>query len=707
MKQQKQDRKDKTEQFINRELSWLEFNERVLEEGQDRKNPLFERLKFLSIVSSNLDEFFMIRVASLHDQVDAKFNKPDASGLTPKEQLSKIAVRAHQMVYDQYNTFNRSIVMSLRKEGLHLLTAEDVTAEHKMFLDDYFTNTLYPVLTPMAVDKSRPFPLIFSKSLNIGVLLKNMKEEDTTIFATVQVPAVLGRLVEIPSSSNEKCFIYLEEIIKMYMGELFKGYHILAMHSYRITRNADLGYDEEGAEDLLEVIEQALKKRKWGAVIRLEVENDTDDKLLAVLQEELETSKEGIYKISGPLDLTFLMKFCSTEGADHLVNVPLKPLPVLGLLGQEDLFAAIANEDILMHHPYETFDCVTEFVRQAAADPNVLAIKQTLYRVSGNSPIVHALERAAENGKQVTVLLELKARFDEENNIIWARRLEQAGCHVIYGLTGLKTHCKLTLVVRKEEDGIRRYVHMGTGNYNDITARLYTDLGLFSANPYLGADASAIFNMLSGYSQLDRLYKLTIAPIGLRQRFIELIQQETRNAQQGEKAMIIAKMNSLVDDEIIRSLYEASKAGVEIRLIVRGICCLRPGLAGVSEHIEVFSIVDRFLEHSRIFYFFNNGMERVYLSSADWMPRNLDRRVELLFPVEDEKLLREIKDILDISLSDTVKNRELQVDGSYKKIDKRGKEYIQSQMLFYENKKKKVESREKAPLLEEFQKFEF
>lgn len=687
-----QDDSSKTN-YINRELSWLEFNSRVLEEAQDRTNPLLERMKFLSIASSNLDEFFMIRVASLKDQVHAGLSKADNSGMTPAEQLKRISIKIHSMVYEQYNCYNRSVAPALEKEGIHFADQADLNEEQQRFLDHYFQDTLYPVLTPMAVDKSRPFPLIQNKSLNVALLLESSQPEQEYIFATVQVPAILDRVTRLPEETE--CYIFLEDIIKMYLDRLFKGHRILCSGKYRITRNADLSIDEEGAEDLLEAIEKSLKKRKWGAAIRLEIDYRMDERLLRVLKEELEVRNEDIYHINGHLDLTYLMKFSGRLGPryDYLRNEVLVPVVPVDLADSEDIFQSIAAKDILLHHPYESFDYVVEFIRRASQDPNVLAIKQTLYRVSGNSPIVNALAEAAENGKQVTVLLELKARFDEENNINWAKRLEKAGCHVIYGLAGLKTHCKMTLVVRKEEEGIKRYVHLGTGNYNDITAKLYTDIGLLTADPYIATDTSSIFNMLSGYSQLDRLYKLEVAPYGLRRKFLDLIAMEVKNAKAGKSAGIIAKMNALVDDEIVNALYDASQAGVSIQMIIRGICCLRPGVAGLSENIRVTSIVDRFLEHSRIFYFHNNGFEQVFLSSADWMHRNLDRRVEVIFPVEDEGLKERVKAWLDIILQDTVKARVLEADGKYHHVDKRGKKQLQSQLYLYEAIKAESESR--------------
>ncbi|MFZ5966693.1 MAG: RNA degradosome polyphosphate kinase [Bacillota bacterium] len=676
---------DHYENYINRELSWLEFNDRVLEEARNRINPLFERLKFLSIVSSNLDEFFMIRVASLKDLVNAGFHKPDPAGLTPKQQLKRISLRAHKMVDQQYSSYNRALVPGLRKNGIHIIYREELSQGQRNYINEYFIENVYPVLTPMAVDSSRPFPLILNKSLNVGVLVDGGEQEKEMIFATVQVPAVLPRMVELPTEmEGARMYILLEEVIMMFIDRLFTGKKVLCAYPYRITRNTDLSIEEEDAEDLLMEIEKSLKKRKWGVAIRLEVDDSMDESLVKILKNALEIHHGDIYYVNGPLDLTFLMKLSGIDGYDHLKYPEADPQVPLDLLGEEDIFQGIRREDVLLHHPYESFDPVVAFVEKAAKDDRVLAIKQTLYRVSGNSPIVRALAEAAERGKQVTVLVEVKARFDEENNIQWAKRLEKAGCHVIYGLVGLKTHCKITLVVRSEEDGIRRYVHLGTGNYNDITAKFYTDIGLFTCNEYYGADASALFNILTGYSEPLGWYKLEMAPLGLRKKFLSLIQREERHASTGGKGRIIAKMNSLVDTEIIAALYRASQAGVKIDLIVRGICCLRPDIKGVSENITVRSIVGRYLEHSRIYYFFNEGREEVYLSSADWMPRNLDRRVELLFPVESKKNKERVLGILEITLDDTVKTRILDGEGKYKKIDKRGKKLLNSQNYFYE-----------------------
>ncbi len=681
--------------YTNRELSWLLFNERVLAEARDKHLPLFERLKFLSITASNLDEFFMVRVASLKDMVNAGYKKRDIAGMTATEQLVRVNEKTHQLVNQQYNTYNRSLLPQLSANGLRIITHhEDLTKEEAAYVDSYFTDNVYPVLTPMAVDSSRPFPLIRNKSLNLGALMTKKNGDGEMEFATVQVPSVLSRLVEIPSEEGRR-LILLEEVIERNIHKLFLNYDIVCTYPFRIMRNADLTIEEEEAEDLLQEIEKQLKKRQWGQVIRLEVEEGIDSRLLKLIREELAIPKEDIYAIGGPLDLTFLMKLYGVEGFDHLKeNSYLPPQMVPELPEDADVFAKIREGDILMHHPYQSFEPVVRFIRQAARDPEVLAIKQTLYRVSGNSPIIAALEQAAENGKQVSVLVELKARFDEENNIVWAKKLEKAGCHVIYGLVGLKTHSKITLVVRREENGIRRYVHLGTGNYNDSTAKLYTDIGYFTCSEMIGEDATAVFNMLSGYSEPRSWNRLSLAPYWLKDRFIHLIAREKAHAESGRPARIIAKMNALCDKDVIEALYEASAAGVKIDLIIRGICCLRVGIEGVSENITVRSIVGNFLEHARIFYFENDGKPEYYCASADWMPRNLERRVEILFPIEKPALQEKLKNILECQLKDSVKASVLQSDGTYVKVDKRGKEVFNAQLAF--GKEAKAAAKEKA-----------
>lgn len=687
----------KHEYYTNRELSWLLFNNRVLNEARDKQNPLFEWLKFLSITASNLDEFFMVRVASLKDMVNAGYKKKDIAGMTAAEQLARVNEETHELVKEQYNVYNRGLVPRLQEKGLHIVGHhENLNREDAEYVDRYFADNVYPVLTPMAVDSSRPFPLIRNKSLNLGALVTKKNGDGELEFATVQVPSVLSRIVPIPST-GEKKVILLEEIIERNIHKLFLNYDIVCTYPFRIMRNADLTIEEEEAEDLLEEIEKQLKKRQWGQAIRLEVEEGIDSRLLKILKEDLEIEKEDIYAIRGPLDLTFLMKMYGMEGFDELKEHSyLPPQPVPELPEDADIFEKIREGDILMHHPYQTFEPVVQFIRQAAKDKDVLAIKQTLYRVSGNSPIIAALEQAAENGKQVSVLVELKARFDEENNIVWAKKLEKAGCHVIYGLVGLKTHSKITLVVRREENGIRRYVHLGTGNYNDSTAKLYTDIGLFTCSELIGEDATAVFNMLSGYSEPRSWNRLSLAPLWLKDRFLYLIEREREHALEGRNARIIAKMNSLCDKSIIEALYRAGAAGVKIDLIVRGICCLKVGIPGIGDNIKVRSIVGNYLEHARIFYFENDGKPEYYCASADWMPRNLDRRVEILFPVEKPELREKLQHILECQLQDNVKASVLRSDGTYHKVARQSnRPAFNSQLTFCK------EARESAKVRDE------
>lgn len=683
--------------YINRELSWISFNERVLSEAVDKSNPLFERLKFLSITASNLDEFFMVRVASLIDMINADYKKLDIAGMTATEQLDAVLNNLHKFVDRQYEIYNDQLFPLLVDNGLKICDPSELRGKDADYVSRYFDEYVYPVLTPMAVDSSRPFPLIRNKSLNIGALLKKKEGKDGVDFATVQVPDVLPRIIEIPYDEDQddiRKVVLLEKVIQANMDKLFLNYDILTTAPYRVGRNADLSIDEDEAEDLLKEIEKQIKLRQWGQAIRLEVNEGMDPKLLNLIAEDLGVEKNEIYTIDGPLDLTFLMKMYKLEGFDHLKEHRYKaPAAVPEFNNDEDIFEVIRKGDVLMHHPYETFENVVKFVERAAVDPDVLAIKQTLYRVSGNSPIIAALAKAADNGKQVTVLVELKARFDEENNIVWAKMLEKAGCHVIYGLVGLKTHCKITLVVRREEDGIKRYVHLATGNYNDSTAKQYTDVGLFTCAPAFGEDATAVFNMLSGYSEPLGWNKLSIAPLWLKDRILDLIKREEEHALAGEPARIVAKMNSICHKDVIAALYRASNAGVKIDLIVRGICCLRAGVPGVSENITVRSIVGNFLEHSRIFYFENGGSPEYYASSADWMPRNLERRVEILFPIENDKLRKKIWHILDVELKDNKKAHVMNADGRFSKItnDEFGED-INSQLIFG------LEATEKAKL---------
>lgn len=670
---------DDPDYFFNRELSWLKFNRRVLGEADVKHKPLLERLKFIAISSSNLDEFFMIRVAGLKHQLESGVNKVDAAGLSVRQQLVCIAEDTHELVKLEYR-FLKNIQAELEEADICFCDSNSLDEWAQEWIENFFDNTIFPVITPMAVDAGHPFPFLTNRSLNLAVLLCQDRSDDHA--AVIQVPAVLPRIIEVPSNGVKRQFVFLEDIIKRYCGKLFHGYTIKDVVPFRITRNADLSIDEEDAEDLLAEIEKSLRQRKHGQAVRLEIGKTNNRPLRELLVHNLNIEEQDIYEINGPLDTTCFFKFSDMPDLEHLLHSPVDAQMPRELIGVTNLFDAVRERDILLHHPYESFQPVVEFVRQAASDPDVLAIKQTLYRVGGNSPIVRSLAQAAENGKQVTVLVELKARFDEENNILWAKQLEEAGCHVIYGLVGLKTHAKMILVVRQEQDGIKRYIHMGTGNYNDATAKIYTDMGLFTANDQFGADASAFFNLLSGYSDPPVWNKIVVAPLGLREKIKELIDREMEFVKVGKKGRIIAKMNSLVDRDIVLKLYEASCQGVKIDLIIRGICVLRPGVPGVSENISVRSIVGRFLEHHRIFYFGNGGDERVFLSSADWMPRNLNERVELFFPIEDTRHIARMKDILDITLEDNQKAYIMKKDGTYRRVDKRGKA-VNSQMEFY------------------------
>ena len=696
----------KNGRFFNRELSWLEFNDRVLHEARDTKNPLLERLNFLAITASNLDEFYIVRVASLRDMASIDFEEKDIAGLTVNEQLQRIDVKTRELMSVMYSTYTRSLVPALRAENILISDYSELSDELKGRADEYFKTVLYPVLTPMAVDSSRPFPLIYNRMLNLCVVLDGSNpavtpsmggEPDENHYATLQIPTLVPRMFRMDDQDGRIFFVPTEQIIKANLDMLFIGQKVLASGCYRIMRNADLDIDEDEAEDLLKEIEEQVRKRRFGEIIRVEVEEDIDKEVLDFIVDELQIDRGDIFEVSGPIDLTCVSKINSALGKENFRELRYPDhVPAAPAMFDEDLsdiFAQIREKDRLVHHPYESFDPVLEFVRQAASDPNVLAIKQTLYRVSARSPIIASLLEAARNGKQVMVLVELKARFDEENNINWAKMLENAGCHVIYGLVGLKTHSKITLVVRQEEDGIRRYLHLATGNYNDITARIYTDIGLFTASESYGEDASEFFNMLSGYSVPTDWNRLISAPIWMKDYFIRKIRREAENAREGKAAGITAKINSLVDEQIIEELYRASSAGVKIDLIVRGICCLRPGVAGMSENITVRSIVGRFLEHSRIFCFHNEGHEDIYLASADWMPRNLHRRVELLFPIEDPDCRKRVMEVLNVELDDTIRAHFLSEDGTYHKIDLRGKAKIDSQEALIRSAKEAIAGR--------------
>lgn len=669
----------KPEYFYNRELSWLKFNLRVLKEAMVKDTPLLERLKFIAISASNLDEFFMVRVASLWSNFDSGVEKRDASGMSVHEQLVAISQAAHEQVRTQTKSLI-ALMAEMDAVKLHFRRVKGLSELGKDWLEEYYREVVFPVLTPMAVDASRPFPFLANKTLNLAVEL--IKADGEHSMGLIQVPSVLDRIVEV-EPEGKRTFVFLEDIIASHCHDLFKGCHILDMVSFRVTRDSDLDLEEDDSVDLMKEVEESLRKRKRGAAVRLEIFKTNNNRIKKFLEENLDVTEMEVYEINGPLDPTCFFKFIGMKGMWPWLYEPFVPQRPLELPDDSDLFAAIRENDILLHHPYESFDPVVKLVSDAADDPQVLAIKQTLYRVSGNSPIVAALARAAENGKQVTVLVELKARFDEENNILWARRLEKAGCHVIYGLVGLKTHAKIILIVRKEDNGIKRYLHLGTGNYNDSTAKLYTDLGLMTANDEFGSDASAFFNLLSGYSEPPVWNKLVMAPLGLREKIYALIDNEIAMVRSGREGHIIAKMNSLIDQPVIQKLYEASAAGVHIDLIVRGICGLRTGIEGISDNITVRSIVGRQLEHSRIFWFANGGEEQLYLSSADWMPRNLNDRVELFFPVETEEHIHRIKALLDLYLRDNVGAHMMQSNGSYRRV--RNKlEPVSAQSTLYE-----------------------
>lgn len=681
---------DQPEHYNNRELSWLAFNERVLFEALDHTNPLLEKLRFLAIFSSNLDEFFMVRVAGIKDQVKANFSKPEnKSGLTPREQLKAIAGYNHHLVNIQDRTFIKELMPKLLDEQIYIKQLEQLSSMELSFIEKIFDEQVFPVLTPMAVDAYRPFPMLLNKSINLIVRLKKENEfqEITEKIAIVQVPSLLNRTVKIDSSDGI-VFVLLEDIIRHFIWKLFSGFKVHSINTFRITRNADLTIHEEGARDLLLEIEKELKKRKWGAAVRLEINfNAMDKEMLRYLRDELEIEEDDIYEIKGPLDYTFLFDFIKhlQVKKERLLFPSFIPQPPADLSSHENLYEKALKQDLFFHHPYESFQPVVDFVTDAAKDPDVLAIKQTLYRVSGGSPVIEGLKNAAENGKQVTVLVELKARFDEENNVQWAKELEKAGCHVIYGMNYLKTHSKITLVVRRRNNRVERFVHLGTGNYNDQTAKLYTDMGLITTQPEFGIDATNFFNYLSGYSESPDYHHLVVAPIFIRERIIELIEREIHCQAKYNNGRIIAKMNALTDKELILKFYEASCAGVKIDLIVRGICCLRPGIKGVSENIRVISIIGRFLEHSRIYYFNHNGENNTFLSSADLMTRNMEKRVEIFFPIFDEKHKNRLRSILDLHLQDNTKARFQNENGNYEYVRNNHKQKIHSQQILLDS----------------------
>ncbi len=679
----------KPQYYNNRELSWLAFNERVLEEAEDVNNPLLERLKFLAIFSSNLDEFFMVRVAGLQDQVRAGFHKPEnKSGLTPKEQLAKIAERTQALVRRQTEVYRHLIYDLLPQHNVHIADMKDLNSTQKAFVNEMFAETIFPVLTPVAVDAYRPFPTLLGKTLNLLVLIEQDEAdlENREKVAIVQVPSVLDRYIKVPSADGETVIVLLEDVIVAHIEKLFYGYSVKSAQAFRLTRNADLTIHEEGARDLLVEIEKELKKRKWGVGSRLEVrEGEMSEEVLTYLLDEFEIEETDVFHIDGPLDLTFMFSFVKgiSVGREHLEYESFIPQPPLDLQSDENIFEKALQQDIFFHHPYESFAPIVDFISEAAVNPNVLAIKQTLYRVSGNSPIIQALKLAAENGKQVTVLVELKARFDEENNVHWAKQLEQAGCLVIYGMNNLKTHSKITLVVSRRNGKIERFVHLGTGNYNDATAKIYTDMGIITTDKEFGIDATNFFNYLSGYTEKPTFNHLVVAPFDIRDEFIQLMDEEIACHKKHGNGFIRAKMNSLTDKDLMMKLYEASIAGVKVELIIRGICCMRPGIPGISENITVTSIVGRFLEHSRIYWFHHNGENKVYLSSADMMTRNMIKRVEILFPVYASEAKARIINIMNTQLEDTAKARIQDSNGKYhyKEFD-RGEDPINSQEIF-------------------------
>jgi polyphosphate kinase len=674
--------------FLNRELSWLEFNNRVVEEATDPAVPLGERFKFQSIVGSNLDEFFMVRVAGLKQLIASGTQEAGADGMSPSEQMAAISTRVHAMMGELYRNWKQDIEPGLRdKAGIIILKPAQLTPAQKSRLQTHFTKDIWPVLTPLAVDQGHPFPSLRNRSLNLAILLHKEKQRvarRSTIIAVVQVPAVLPRLVEVPvEQPHRAAFVLLEDLITMHVGELFPGFRVVSCSAFRVTRNSDLTIDEDEADDLLKTIQKELRRRDRGHAVRLEIAEHTPPDVQSFLRQALRLELEDVYTIPGPLHLTDLVALYGQQIPRELRYESFAPQEAPALRDTEDVFRVVAERDVLLHHPYETFDHVVDFIAQAADDPNVLAIKQTLYRTNADSPIIRALVRAAENGKQVTAVVELKARFDEAPNIAWARTLEEAGVHVVYGLVGFKTHCKMSLVVRRDDGRIKRYVHLSTGNYNPSTARLYGDISYITAREEFADDAGALFNLLTGYSSPPTWKRFAVAPVGLAERIVELIERERGFGKEGR---IVAKMNSLVDPDVIQALYRASEAGVKIDLLVRGICCLRPGMPGVSENIQVLSVVDRFLEHARIFYFGAGGKKEVYMSSADWMPRNFIRRVEVMFPVEDPALRdRVIDEILSTCLSDNCKARRLLSDGSYERLQAPAKEQaVRSQQRFME-----------------------
>ena len=664
--------------YFNRELSWLKFNERVLEEAVDESNPLLERLKFLAIFSTNLDEFMMIRYAGLKEQVAAGIARQSFDGMTPAEQLQAITTELHPMVTRHRHVLARNVLPALEKHGLSILPIGKLSEADWEEVNAYFESALFPVLTPLAVDSGHPFPRLPNLSFSLMLELHEPSRSEKKM-AVVQVPSVLPRFLRLPAQDKTHRFVLSEEIIRAKVDTLFPGHEVLRSHAFRLTRNADIEIAEDEADDLLQVIQDEVRKRRWGDAVRLEVSPDMPGVWREYLQETLRLEPHDVYRIPHYLNVADFMELALLDMPELRYKPFVTRLPT-EYRGTKDIFSVVRQQDVFIHHPFHAFDSVLNMIEQAAEDPNVLAIKQTLYRVGNKSPVVAALARAAGNGKLVTALVELKARFDEENNIVWARELEQSGVHVVYGVVGLKTHCKALLIVRREGEQIRRYVHLGTGNYNPGTSTIYTDFALLSSDPALATDVSELFNYITGFSKQHVWRKLWVAPETLRERIMEVIEREAAHAKAGKKAVIIAKMNSLVDPRVIRALYRASQAGVEIDLIVRGICCLRPGVKGISERIRVRSIVGRFLEHSRGFYFYNDGAEDLFIGSADWMQRNLDRRVEAVFPIEDPRLKKKIMQVFNLALRDNEKARELQPNGCYTYVKRKtGQRRLNSQ----------------------------
>jgi polyphosphate kinase len=690
--------------FLNRELSWLAFNDRVMADAKNTSLPLYERLKFLAIVSSNMDEFFMVRVAGLKQQILGGVSETPADGMRPTEQFAAISAVAHAAIDELYRVWRDDLTPLLASHRVAILNAGELSSAQQAVAKSFFLSSVFPALTPLAVDPGHPFPHLRNKSLNLAVLVRpegkrrKRAAQGERSLAVVQVPSVLARLVNLPSGSG-LAYILLENLIAAHVGQLFPGFAVEQTAIFRVLRNWDLNLDEEDSEDLLSTIQEELRRRDRGAAVRLELDINASPELEQSLSTALRLGPADVYRVDGPMQPADLSALSEIDTRPELHVEPFTPIVPKAIRDAESMFGLISQKDVLLHHPYESFDPVVRFVEEAAEDPCVLAIKQTLYRISAGSPIARALSRAVENGKQVAVLVELKARLDEANNIAWARQMEESGVHVVYGLIGLKTHCKVALVVRREGNGIRRYVHLGTGNYNTLTSRQYTDVSMFTARSEIADDVTALFNLLTGYAVPPVWKRLSVAPFGFQQRILELIERESVKARRGEPGRIIAKMNSLVDPAVIHALYGASQAGVSIDLLVRGICCLRPGVPGISESVRVRSIVDRFLEHSRIFAFGSGERAEVYLSSADWMPRNFVRRIEVMFPVEDPVLrARLLDEILGGGLRDNVKARCLTPDGSYQPVERSGA-VIRSQMVALDLARRSTESRPPGPPL--------